>query len=46
MNVTALLVPVSRPSALPLIGVSPFGNGLLIDVMGISVSCCSVVVCE
>ncbi len=46
MNVTALLVPVSRPSELPLIGVNPFGNGLSIEVIGISVSCCSVVVCE
>ena len=46
MNVTALLTPVSRPSELPLIGVRPVGNGLSIDVIGISVSCCSVVVCE
>ena len=46
MNVTALLVPVSKPSELPLTGVRPLGNGLSIDVIGVKVSCCSVVVCE
>ena len=46
MNVIALLTPVSSPSELPEIGVKPVGNGLSIDVIGVGVSCCRVVVCE
>ena len=32
-------------SELPLMGCRPVGNGLLIAVIGVNVSCCSVLVC-
>jgi hypothetical protein len=40
------LTPDSRPRELPDTPIKPLPNGLLIDVIGIVVSCCSLVVAE
>ena len=39
-------VPVSRPRELPVGCTSPFGNGLLSEIVGTPCGCCSVVVAE
>src|SRR3954453_12557751 len=39
-------VPVRSPSVLPLVGVRPFGNGLLIDTVGTPLGCGTGVVAE
>ena len=41
-----MLTPDSSPSALPEIGVNPFGNGLSIEVIGTVVFCWTSVVAD